>query len=66
MLKNEINNIGKYNNNKYLINNIYNINRINNIRRKNNYAVIQNENTKIKIPSKIKLNPIKKNLLYVS
>ena len=29
MLKNEINNIGKYNNNKYLINNIYNINAYN-------------------------------------
>ena len=64
--KKEINNLGKYNSNKYLYNNIYNINRINNIKRKNNYALIQNENTRNKIPSKIKLNPIKKNLLYVS
>ena len=66
MHKNEVNNIGRYNNyNIYINSNIYNINRINNIRKKNNYADIQKENAKNKIPSKIKLNPIKKSLLNV-
>ena len=60
MHKNEVNNIGRYNNyNVYINSNIFNINRINNIRKKNNYADIQKENAKNKIPSKIKLNPIK-------
>ena len=66
MHKNEVNNIGRYNNyNVYINSNIFNINRINNIRKKNNYADIQKENAKNKIPSKIKLNPIKKSLLNV-
>ena len=66
MHKNEVNNIGRYNNyNVYINSNIFNINRINNIRKKNNYADIQKGNAKNKIPSKIKLNPIKKSLLNV-
>ena len=58
--KNILNNSGKYNKNTYINSNFYNINRINNMRRKQNYIDIQKENAYIKIPSKIKLNPIKK------
>ena len=60
--KNQISNLGGYNYNKFLNNNIYNINRINNIRRKINYADIRKENAYVKIPNKIKLNPIKSNI----
>ena len=55
-----LNNLGKYNKNTYINSNFYNINRINNMRRKQNYIDIQKENAYIKVPSKIKLNPIKK------
>ena len=58
--KNKLNNFDRYNQEKNPYYNIYNINRINNIRRKINYAFdIQKECANLKIPHKIKLNPIK-------
>ena len=58
-----LNNSGKYNKNTYINSNFYNINRANNMKRKLNYIDIQKENAYINIPSKIKLNPIKKHVI---
>ena len=61
----KINNLDACNSKKKLNNNIYNINRINSIRSKINYADIHKENAYTKNYNKIKLNPIKKNLLNI-
>ena len=60
--KNQLINLGRYN---HYIHNIYNINRINNIKRKNNYHDFQKENEIQKNTNKIRLDPIKKNLLEI-